>query len=334
MTISLSAKSQRLFGPDVVLQHIREEVVEAGMDTPMPPSLFGLNGTPQPPQPPKQPRARRKTGAEHQAALDACGHWYTYLDYATGSFRHRQHFCGLKDCPVCGARRGETLRKRVESADDALTVTLSHSEATLLVRTLGRSNYLRLPREDNDIIIFVPSDDTDPEILSQARPVSETTFDWTEVQNSPNGRIISGSLGKKPEPEPEEPVKTVSFVATTYTFDSEEDRNKARTQQILAIADTFDLDPLKPSQIQSAIYHREMAFENRLNDAGITYSTTVMYLTEKLSLIDWFIGISESFSSLVALNIITPASYRARFNALSEERRLKLLKNRLVSKLL
>ena len=156
MTVTLGTR--RLFSPDASKQYI-----------------------------PINTRPRRYLDEAHEKVLAKCGTWYTITNYATGSFTRFQRFCGLKDCPRCGKRRGESFSHRIlhvieDTHDDVYSVTLPIDEATSLARKLGKDNYLRLPQRDGtDVVIFTNQQHVD---VTNIKFTRYSGHDWTDRKST------------------------------------------------------------------------------------------------------------------------------------------------------
>lgn len=284
---------------------------------------------------PVDTRPRRFTGPAHAEQLAKCGRYVTNINPFTGANEIHRRYCGNKDCPTCGARRGREYATRIhgiiEKDQAILMITLSDSETTQLVRSLGKENYLRMPQADGaNVVFFKVTDDIASDTISRSIPVITAAIDWTTLQCSPNERIPSGNLGKA---KPADSSKTIHIVTLDYYF-PDRDHSAINYQATLAMSDTLSLDPRTPDDLQQAISRRQAAFSKRLSAANIAYETTIIHAVEKLSPIDWMIGIGESFHSLMALGAMTPASFRSKFNTLSQERQIRLREHPLIKTIL
>ena len=242
-------------------------------------------------------RPRRLIGAEREAKLNKCGSWYTFFSPQDGMRKSAQFQCKLKECPSCGERRGLELKDRLESLIRSSGVNMAKGLDISVIRKIGKENYLRLPQSNGTEIIFLdPSTGYGEEIPF----FYFEEIDWTRIQNTPDGRITSGNLGKKETSSGD----GYRVAVTTYEIDPQFSKI-AKECEMRAIAQTYKMNPRTESEIQESINQRQFYYEFYLKTNNVVYETGSKYAFGKLCLTDWSSGISQSFSTLRALNLVS-----------------------------
>jgi len=72
-----------------------------------------------------------------------------------------------------------------------------------------------------------------------------------------------------------------------------------------AIAQTYKMNPTTVDEIQESINQRQFYYEFYLKSNNVSYETNSKYAFGKLYLTDWSSGISQSFSTLRGLNLVS-----------------------------
>lgn len=135
-----------------------------------------------------------------------CGKYLNrYFDIELGTWVAVMHRCDLwRDgfCPRCYDSRKRWLRKLTFQAldkamdkDRALKATsLDKDEADELCRKLGKANYARRPTKDGDVVFTLDESVEGEEVDFD----NFDSLDWDALTDTPEGRNLSGKLGREP----------------------------------------------------------------------------------------------------------------------------------------
>jgi hypothetical protein len=251
-------------------------------------------------------RPRRLTGSERDDKIDRCQTWYSFFNPETGMRSSRKFECRLKGCPFCGAKRGDILRGRIYNAlADGFVyfAQLSSDDADNLISTLnGKEKYIRLPQEDGTEIVFYRASESNEKYGVEIDHTLMIAIDWASIQNIPDGRITSGTLGK--DDLVLVPDKGAYQVNVSLYNVSKEDRDAMVRISLRAIAATLSLNPTTVEEIQSAVAKRQTRFEFLMNEANVDFKRETFVFNGKLCNTDWQKAVTHSFSQMLSMNIM------------------------------
>jgi len=278
---------------------------------------------------------RRHVDERREERLSFCGRISYHRDL-NGIARAVPHRCGLRICPVCGQSRGEVLKGQILESlkrDFIGMAQVSKDEASLIVAALdGRDSYRRFPvSEDQDVLFFSLSSLPDDFPIPDRNPITEAAvheLDWFTIQNGPDGRNMSGNLGKPAKATSTSNDKVEALAGNFFIDDPDKHSDLLRKIELQVIAATFRLDPRDAEDIQSAISIRDNEYRRLLRSNGLKYTERTIHLSGKLSYVDWVGYTYDSFRDLIALGLCTEADRESLLNSVNSERRDKILAGR------
>ena len=218
-----------------------------------------------------------------------------YFNPETGRYKKGVYRCDLwRDafCQPCFERRVERLRGRAQRAvldawhdgERMLRIVgpMGKDEASRFVRSLPKSSYLRRPTADGDVILMDDNTGNGSELDYQ----SVTDLQWESLASTPEGRNVSGDLGKPENDEPEDGTFEVEVKSVVIHDDTSPEQEEAALLQ--AVEETADLSPTTPEEVQEAVKQRTDAFVKALKQAGGSIlSSRIIKLKCQISCISW-----------------------------------------------
>lgn len=222
--------------------------------------------------------------------------------YCFANFRHRSRNdgayymfakpCGeYRVCERCRKYRAKQFKERAERCEwmamsksgctrRAYVIYASPVQARSIIRKQGKEWVFAIPRA-TDVFMIVASESEMGEQLDSAMIDS---IDWTTLCITPEGKKVSGMLGKKPTAKPEsDGVVTIQcFVPSGITLEAE-----AHAEE-MAVRETSYLNPKTLAELQEALNIRQRALIAQVTKHGgkiVAYTQKREHV--KLSDIDW-----------------------------------------------
>lgn len=177
--------------------------------------------------------------------LSNCGHPYHTIDPKTRLYRRFTFRCGLRECPQCQAIRAEKERQLVSGNPILYRLCVDPGVEREVLEALDSSQYRRYPQEGEDTVIL----HTDP--AAGGDPVKPEDLDFAKLTSQPEGKKISGRLGKKSavggEDKSKEPHKLIRVeqvgVVDPLNRAPGRQEDEIRLCMEYAILATVDLEP-------------------------------------------------------------------------------------------
>jgi hypothetical protein len=181
-------------------------------------------------------------------------------------------------CLLCFGTRLRWVRGRILHAivkfkkEGGVRVLLSdYNKVREATKELERSDYLRLPIDDDEVILFVRGSESDAG--TEMTYEDAVKMDWPKYINTPRNKRISGGLGRNAEIECEgedEDMKKKKVAIYVPVFSpgdgvTHEDELEAWGK---AVEVTSHLDPHTAEELQEALDERMKAFERAIEEAG------------------------------------------------------------------
>jgi hypothetical protein len=215
-----------------------------------------------------------------------CGDFYTGRSPTTGGHKVIPNSCDLYClCDYCLNRRANLYREQIKSAcaDGNLYITTINQANWTNIRKEypGEANYLCFPQGLEDITVFI--NNTMFINLSTSKhaklfsPVNQyeaaLTYDWAMIVKTPEGRKVSGTLGRKTE-EPKISYGEVVNIQANLSRDGERVDLYEVTQINNEVMDeTAELDPHTIIEIQAAMHIRDTRFIEIAKERGCKVKT-------------------------------------------------------------
>jgi len=244
--------------------------------------------------------------------LSLCGKRRTrYISAETGKLVAGTYSCGLwrnKECPRCSANREQYTRSRAHAAvldarhaDDSHLLHMLKCDkhtANCFTRKLGRKLYLRIPQQDGSEILLIDGE-TRNSVPITYDELSE--LDWENIVNTPEGRNMSGDLGKPPDDDQVGTIKVKTRSVVVNATPQQEIKAWDR-----AVKETQHLQPENSDDLAATL---EIAMEIRikkyikhlraLGGTVLPKSSRVINQTCRISCILWG-GVTEKTAPLTA----------------------------------
>jgi len=178
-------------------------------------------------------------------------------------------------CLLCFHARLRGLRGRVLHAvvkfkkEGGVRVLLSDYDTIREIASgLERCDYLRLPIDDDEAILFVRGSESDAG--TEMTYEDAVKMDWPKYINTPRNKRISGGLGRDAEPENEGGSKTKKVAVYVPVFSPGEGVTHKDELDAWgkAIEETSYLDPHTAEELQEALNKRMKAFEKAIEASG------------------------------------------------------------------
>jgi len=243
------------------------------------------------------PTKEEKRDNNKQAALNACGNKWSYYSGFDGQMQKTTTVCkNYRDCnKYCRHHKFEELEKRIHTAQMPLPVgdllrfiTITENEKEAFSKKLSRklADKLSIPQPNGEYII-IHNDIDGPgdqlwEIGYDDIDLEDNGFDlnfYTILQNIPQGKNISGNLGRlkeddeekdgngdKEEEEKKTPVKIPCIYKPSLT---ERDANLAFTK---AITKTQNINVANEIELEKAMFARINAMAELIPDSQVYFT--------------------------------------------------------------
>ena len=218
-----------------------------------------------------------------------CGHtWGGMFEPQHGKWRPVPFKCGVwRECPRCLEDRVVTERTKMEvAAENEIIryVELPEAEADALCQELGKANLRRYPGKEVDYIFFLDDgimrgQEVTPEFLAE--------LDWASIVMTPQGRKLSGSLGRiqcLAEASSAPKIKVECIM-------SDADADLRKVAVIHAIDATSTLRPTTIEALKQALEARTYSYKAFLLSHGAKlYPSHHAVESINLSELDWGLG--------------------------------------------
>lgn len=216
-------------------------------------------------------------GAGHKMTreekLHLCGHLSHTWDPRTGMYRGYYYRCQLRECEKCQedrARLEKMLVTGIAANQTLYQLTVDPGVEKEILATLQSSQYRRYPISAEETVIL----HNDP--AAGGDKVDVETVDWRRMTSQPEGKKISGKLGKgaavaPAEKKPEEPSRMIR-VPNGFVVDAEgrevgRQADEVRLCAEYAIEATLDLSPTLET-LSRCLAERDAKFREYLAVAG------------------------------------------------------------------
>lgn len=236
-----------------------------------------------------------------------CNTTWVYIFRANGALKTVPMRCGnYRVCDFCRngrviELRGRALRalveKRKRGDGDTLRVLISSNQEVYPARSsLSKDDYLSLPMSDNNCALFTDCEAEDIPGLDLTYDEIEA-LDWWNLVVTPQGRRISGNLGKLDEEE-EDTVTMQSFAVTAkdenYVNALPEHVKQAYDEaadEVISKYSPKTIDDIEYNLLELALCFRDnLKRIGRENDKNYTVKVHGWYIREKrkdLERISW-----------------------------------------------
>lgn len=208
----------------------------------------------------------------------------------TGEMRPMVTRCGLLECIVCRKIRAnrfkiDIIRAVAENPDGIIYLNVtSETESKRIVRLLDRSDYRRLPQNDESgDMFFIKADKADLIGVSGKEFVIEKTdleLDWEQIICYPEGKRSSGNLGKN-LPEEKEYNVDIPVVSTNA------DHNTLIESIKETLAETIDMNPKTEVEVNACMTKRASILKEKLKFDKIYVEIKFKKGYVDLSRIEW-----------------------------------------------
>jgi hypothetical protein len=224
----------------------------------------------------------------HLWRLHNCGNLGDHVSL-NGKLVTKRRYCGMfRHCKYCLHNRAMGYRKRLllllQGDPDAKCqqfTMASNADATelrALLKSIGEEKYMCLPQADGSAVIFADQSCTIPESY-QATTLDEDTvraIDFTKLVNTPEGRHVSGTLGRPSKDKIEDGKEHVEFeVVTINTGAKAEAREECFMSAV--IEDSVNPAPTDVAELQNAMNRRANLYAEHLKARGHKVSTFKSY---------------------------------------------------------
>ena len=202
--------------------------------------------------------------------------WRWYIDPATGTDKSYILKCGdFRNCDTCHYERREMFQLRILMAleEKRIGIMTLDDRAAQIIKAVTKDDYLRLP-SDNGGALFYNIDACEPEFTDYVQIETAlgipAEFDWDDLTNTSEGSRPSGNLGKRKDHTAERKASGEWTEITTDTLEiSAQDEGKAKIAFVNAIAETCDLNPQTPEEVETAVSQRTDVIVRLLEEKGV-----------------------------------------------------------------
>ena len=290
---------------------------------------------------PKGRSCRRQTPEQRAESMAHCGDRIIMFDPFTGMVKTTPRWCQLKECPVCGAKRGNDLRTRITEALKEHELVLSimpHSAAAQMLHNRSNndnysaSNYLRIPQKDGTDYIFAISEKMN-DILVNPQPFTYhdiNKIDWTIIQNTHDDYVTSGKLGHAAKTMHEPGMTMIPTVQVSISSD-----DKSAVEEIIwdVLAKTYYYDPKTK---EDAIFYSRRKVDmliHEMDQRNIQYKLFRGSAYGNLSCLDWINGNYHTLPFLVQRGLVSQGEIDSflvsldpqRLSRIEEDNRIELI---------
>lgn len=244
---------------------------------------------------PEERKAKNK-----QANIDACGKMHSQVIWWDGSLKHVVNKCRYyRECEAgCREEKYEELEKRINHAQAGLDFgqrlfydRVTHKERQAYCKQLYRNgaDYLSLPQPNDEYIIIHDGLDGEGDELWEVGYDENDEYNedngldlnfYFILKNVPEGRKISGNLGKPkeeekegngqgPEDEEKEEAKSIKIPHLYKPGLSERDANMAYK---LALAKTLDIKVTNEIELEKALFARINEMAEQISGATVYFN--------------------------------------------------------------
>jgi len=217
--------------------------------------------------------AEKKAAEEKriQKRLENCGKWGLKHGKHSNSKKRVMYECGLWRgglCPRCLRKRAETTRQFFVNAvatKNIRKIEVSPDRAKKLIRKMKKHQYERYPLDGETELLFFEAEAL-PE-MDNSSPVKIKDvigMDWEKIVNVPEKTNKSGTLSMPPSPESPEKFEMISVETVVSNAPPE-------AEDILfdeAQAETAQMNPTTPKQVERCIKKRMRIYRKKLINAG------------------------------------------------------------------
>ena len=226
-----------------------------------------------------------------------CGKIFTRsIDAASGKLHPSASYCHQwrdRACLRCYDHRLVQHRSETHSAaldarkdDNRLLhgITLSAHEANKLTRKLGRKYYKRFPGEDGMDFMIIDG------AVDGSEPLSYddiSALDWDSLMNTPDGRNVSGMLGKAPDIQDPDKIR---FKSPRVTLSKSTTPQQEKIAWQRTIQQTKHLNPKTKEELEVALEMRLKRYMKNIRAAGgrvLEKSYRIAYQEIQISSIAW-----------------------------------------------
>ncbi len=183
---------------------------------------------------------RRLTDQQRKDRAKMCGRPIAKAN-AKGNIDHYHYSCRQpRYCAFCAKKRADMFRDIGEQAwkdtkGNLIITAMSEKDARKLTRGMDKSLYIKMPMEDGQILLIARSDHDRFSGIESSMSIDD--IDWAVISQTPEGKRMSGKLGKvlsatSDTPESEEEKVKVETVRGILDFDGVENKEKIIAEAI------------------------------------------------------------------------------------------------------
>ena len=215
-----------------------------------------------------------------------CGKYGYRPNAETGEGIFHPQWCNyFRECSKCAIRRKKRFRRSIGVAmhrHNTVCMTWANSDdaAKSICDGISKEDYKRFPMQDGSVFVFWRGVYGDANKIHDARELD--ALDWAAIVDTPEGRRMSGALGKDDPEDEEEILGTVYLnkVTTNAPLDLEREVEKQAREQ------TADMDPHTIEEVENACAERTNVYLALLTELGYEelYSTMI---SQKIKSINW-----------------------------------------------
>lgn len=214
-----------------------------------------------------------------------CGEYRQRADAHTGLMVWYRDFCKHpRECPICRERKEQVMRERLTGLLGKGVRVMSHTEdIASMTRQHGAANIINLPGKADNWLIIQTSDETlgqelTPELIEQIIPYAVP----------PEGRRVSGKLGKGTVPKLEDDREREPITQRAWVYEQEITNELRETIEEVTIEETLHLDPKTAEEAQWAVYE----VEEKAVEVAARYGVKILFLYTEVNMIylsrlDW-----------------------------------------------
>ena len=230
-------------------------------------------------------KRRLDTGATGDVFIGPVRKYRNYTEYCgkvvicvktDGKFYRVTWKCKSRECELCKKERANKIKRQVnEALDIGMTykVILDKEQSARLSRSLGSDNYIRLPQEDGTFIVILNTyDDKLVNKYGLERILTTNDIDWGTISNTPEGKRMTGKLGKYIADD--EPVGREITCDIIHVY-SDADENSMDQAMEQAVKETSDTIPETDNEYELAMNRRVNRYAAALKEMGFEINKMV-----------------------------------------------------------